>query len=243
MLLVAGPTTMLLGPVPPTTVLRKLAMLLGTTVVLASRFRVHHLRTGLIKPPGSSPGSIRAHGRRTIARRSHRRHDPKTTVRRKLHRHDRKIIARLRLRRQDPSSRPVRQTRGSNRRRHRIGPRPRRGLKTSSATTRLRKRAPHSHLRNVRAVPRPRHHSETRVRRLRHSGRVAQLLRSGTTIRRETKSLLRTTKSLLRTKISSRQTVAEQHFPNYRPAFSGWPFSFSRNLPHVIQPEFCRQVN
>jgi hypothetical protein len=219
MLLAVAPTIMLLGPALRITVrlLQKPAMLLGTTVV-RGRCRVRRLVIVLTRCLSSNRGNTRAPVPRTIVHKNNHRHGLKTID----HNRARKIIVRLKLRRQGPSSQPVRRILGPRRDRT-IDLKLRRLKIGSSATIRLRKRALHSRLRNARAGLCHRH-SGKHVRRLRRpSERVAQLLRSGTTIRQKTRSLLRT-------KISSRQTGAEQHFPNYRPAFNGWLFSFSGKL-------------
>jgi hypothetical protein len=220
MLLAVAPTIMLLGPALRITVrlLQKPAMLLGTTVV-RGRCRVRRLVIVLTRCRSSNPGNTRAPVPRTIVHKNNHRHGLRTID----HNRARKIIVRLKLRRQGPSSQPVRRILGPRRDRT-IDLKLRRLKIGNSATIRLRKRALHSRLRNARAGLCHRRHSGKHVRRLRRpSERVAQLLRSGTTIRQKTRSLLRT-------KISSRQTGAEQHFPNYRPAFNGWLFSFSGKL-------------
>jgi hypothetical protein len=208
--------TMVLGRVLLTTVLllRKLATLLGITVVRASRFHVHHLQIGQTRPQSSSLGNIRARVPRTIVLRSNQR------------RH--RIIVRRKLRRQDPSSRRVRQTRVSSLLRNRTGQRLRHGLKTSSATIRLRKRAQHSRLHNARTVRR-RHRSVTRVRRLRRNVRIALLSRllSVSLVRRRLRNATITRLRLLRrrTKTSSPQPTAKHVLRTYRPAAKNdWPF-------------------
>ena len=78
--------TMLLGPALLIIVrlLRKHAMLRWTTVVRVSWFRVRSRAIGLIRPPSSNPGSIRARVPRTIVRKNHPKPGPRIIVLRKL---------------------------------------------------------------------------------------------------------------------------------------------------------------
>jgi hypothetical protein len=173
---------MLLGPVLLITglPLRKRAMLLG------SRSRVPHLAIVLIRCRSSNPGNTRAPVPRTIARKSNHRRGLRTID----HNLGRRIIVRPKLRRQDQSSQRVPRILGRIRRRDRIIALKLHRLRIGRcATIRPRRRALHSHHRNVRAVP-----------LLRRNARTIPLLRRNAKI---------TQPHLQRTKTKSRPRVAK----------------------------------